>query len=54
MGPPPATIYVTQGSFPPAEAQIILAYIAEPSRYLGPMLVSVHASRARVDEPAVS
>lgn len=47
MGPPPPTIYLTEGSFSPADAEIIAAYIAQPSLFLGPVLVSANARGVR-------
>ena len=41
-GPPP-TYYLTEGSFSPDEAQVILAYINQPAKMLGPMVVSLGA-----------
>ena len=43
MGGPSQTYYVTLGSFPEGQKQVLLAYITHPAKFLGPVMVSSNA-----------
>ena len=43
MSGPSQTYYVTLGSFSEGEKQVLMAYIHNPARFLGPVMVSLLA-----------